>query len=463
MVSNKAQTSEGNKRVGNQMANRPRFKPAMAKQYNPMSNMRNMNAMFNANQLGDDPGFVDFNDDSITAAPNGTGGPNAAGAATSNGLEGGGIKNGPFANGNRRMNPPMKRPMKNGGMPGMRNRMNGGANGMPSWGPPMPPPNMFPGPPSAGRRGPMNPPPIPPPVPPAHFRSGPGMRMRGPQNGRFGVGGPPGPMSLMNRPLPPPIPPMAGRPMPPPMGRMMPPPLRHGGLDGPMRRNMNGGGMHARGMGGKMGPFARNGMPPGGGTGVGPNGKRARPKPTQPPNREEYPLDKPWVTEEIKAEHDKKADLANRLKGHRDDELFAQFKMQRDKFVKMYEAARLEYIGKHPEQDVDKILTAPACKKARTENVEKSNAPTVSADSTAKTEGPTSSTSTTDPTDSQAKSDTNGSASSATIDSCTSNTTNASSATATAASSDTNDTTESAAAEPQACPVAAPVENSAIV
>uniref|UniRef100_A0A182YGQ6 Uncharacterized protein n=1 Tax=Anopheles stephensi TaxID=30069 RepID=A0A182YGQ6_ANOST len=361
MVSNKPPTSEGNKRTGNQMANRPRFKQGMMnkQQYNPMmNNMRNMSAMFNANQLGDDPGFVDFNDDSVASNTNGTGnsigGPNASGSNVS---DGGNKSGAPFANGNRRMNPPMKRPMKNGGGApggGMRNRMNGGANGMPNWGGhPMPPPNMFPGPPApvGGRRGPMNPPPIPPPVPPALFRNGPGMRMRGHQNGRYGAG-PPGPMSLlsMNRPLPPPIPPMNGRQMPPPpgMGRMMPPPLRHG-LDGPMRRNMNGS-MHARGMGGKMGgPFARNGMVPNGGA-IGLNGKRARAKPAQPPNREEYPLDKPWVTAEIRAEHDKKADLANRLKGHRDDALFAQFKEQRDKFVKMYEAARLEYIGKHPEQ-----------------------------------------------------------------------------------------------------------------
>uniref|UniRef100_A0A182P6Q5 Uncharacterized protein n=1 Tax=Anopheles epiroticus TaxID=199890 RepID=A0A182P6Q5_9DIPT len=357
MVSNKAPTGEGNKRAGNQMANRPRFKPGMGKQYNPVAgSMRNM-SMFNANQLGDDPGFVDFNDDSLTAgATNGAGGPNRP-IAQANGLEGGGNKNAPFANGNRRMNPPMKRPMKNGA-PGMRNRMNGGANGMANWGHPMPPPNMFPGPPSGGRRGPMNPPPIPPSMPPAHYRNGPGgMRMRGPQNGRYGAGGPPGPMSLLSRPLPPPIPPMAGRPMAPPMGRMMPPPLRHGGMDGPMRRNINGG-MHPRGgMGGKMGPFPRNGgIPANGGAVLGGNGKRTRAKPNQPPNREEYPLDKPWVTEDIKSEHDKKADLANRLKGHRDDALFAQFKEQRDKFVKMYEAARLEYIGKHPEQTSKKGL-----------------------------------------------------------------------------------------------------------
>ncbi|XP_049278231.1 DNA-binding protein K10 [Anopheles funestus] len=384
MVSNKASTNEGNKRIGNQMANRQRFKPGMNKQYNPMGNMRSMSAMFNANQLGDDPGFVDFNDDTVTSTTNGTGnnvgGPKPSVSNVSDGVN----KNLSFANGNRRMNPPMKRPMKNGA-PGMRNRMNGGANGMSNWGHPMPPPNMFPGPPSAGRRGHMNPPPIPPPIPPAHFRNGPGMRMRGPH--RYGAGHP-GPMSLlsMNRPLPPPIPPMPGRSMPPPpggMGRMMPPPLRHG-LDGPMRRHMNGN-MHARGMGGKIGPFPRNGMAPNGGA-IGPNGKRTRAKATQHQNREEYPLDKPWVTQDIKAEHDKKAELANRLKGHRDDALFAQFKEQRDKFVKMYEAARLEYIGKHPEQDVDKILTASACKKARIENVEK---PNVAADNTAKTEATT--------------------------------------------------------------------------
>uniref|UniRef100_A0A182W1F4 Uncharacterized protein n=1 Tax=Anopheles minimus TaxID=112268 RepID=A0A182W1F4_9DIPT len=443
MVSNKASTNEGNKRIGNQMANRQRFKQGMNKQYNPMNNMRSMSAMFNANQLGDDPGFVDFNDDTVTSTTNGTGINVAGPKASASNVSDGGNKNAPFANGNRRMNPPMRRPMKNGA-PGMRNRMNGGANGMPSWAHQMLPPNMFPGAP-LGRCGHMNPPPIPPPVPPAHFRNGPGMRMKGPHGGRYGTG-PPGPMSLlsMNRPLPPPIPPMTGRPMPPPpgMGRMMPPPLRHG-LDGPMRRNMNGN-MHARGMGGKMGPYPRNGMIPNGGA-AGANGKRPRTKPAQHQNREEFPLDKPWVTQDIKAEHDKKAELANRLKGHRDDALFAQFKEQRDKFVKMYEAARLEYIGKHPEQDVDKILTASACKKARIENVDIPNA---AADNTANTEATTSSSAqitvaetvlSTDPTD-PTECGTNGNTTASSIVSCTSTkTTNASSATATA---DTNNTTE---------------------
>ncbi|XP_053670948.1 DNA-binding protein K10 [Anopheles nili] len=463
MVSNKAPNNDGNKRGGNQMPNRQRFKQGFGKQYNQMNNMRNMSAMFNANQLGDDPGFVDFNDDSITSA-------NETGVANTNAANGSdsGSKN--YSSGNRRMNQPMKRPMKNGG-PGMRHRMNGGTNGMPNWGHPMAPPNMFPGSSSGNRRGPMNPPPIPPPVPPAHFRNGPGMRMRGPPNGRFGAG-PPGPMSLlsMHRSLPPPIPPMTGRPMGPPlgMGRMMPPPLRHG-PDGQMRRNVNGN-LHGRGMIPKMNSFPRNGMTPNGGT-IGPNGKRARTKPVQ--QREEYPLEKPWVTEEIKSEHDKKAELANRLKGHRDDALYAQFKEQRDKFVKMYEAARLEFIGKHPEQDVDKILTEPACKKARIDIVEKQNEVAAASDKLTKSEETTSSSaqitvSTVTSTDTT-KAHINGSSNGPNVvtSTSTSNPNNVSPAT-----NDTNDTieiistpanTESVPVQSGTVPVAASTENTAAV
>lgn len=106
---------------------------------------------------------------------------------------------------------------------------------------------------------------------------------------------------------------------------------------------------------GKVGPKGaalRNGKGPK----LAPGKKGAKSKEPAKP-REEYPLDQPWVTDEIRAEHDKKVQLADRLKGNRDDALFAQFKEQRDKFVKMYDAAKLEFIGKHPEQDVDKIMT----------------------------------------------------------------------------------------------------------
>lgn len=56
-----------------------------------------------------------------------------------------------------------------------------------------------------------------------------------------------------------------------------------------------------------------------------------------------YQLSKPWVTDEIKAAHEKKVELANQLKGNKNDELFAEFKTKRDEFVKLYDAARTEY------------------------------------------------------------------------------------------------------------------------
>lgn len=60
-------------------------------------------------------------------------------------------------------------------------------------------------------------------------------------------------------------------------------------------------------------------------------------------NQDRYQLSKPWVTDEIKAAHEKKVELANKLKGNKNDELFAEFKVKRDEFVKLYDAARIEY------------------------------------------------------------------------------------------------------------------------
>lgn len=65
----------------------------------------------------------------------------------------------------------------------------------------------------------------------------------------------------------------------------------------------------------------------------------------------QYPLDKPWVTDEIRQEHTKKEDIENKLKGKKNDELFAAFKVQRDKFVALYEAAR----NKHLEDAKSKV------------------------------------------------------------------------------------------------------------
>lgn len=60
-------------------------------------------------------------------------------------------------------------------------------------------------------------------------------------------------------------------------------------------------------------------------------------------NADRYQLNKPWVTDEIKAASEKKVELANQLKGNKNDELFAEFKTKRDEFVKLYDAARIEY------------------------------------------------------------------------------------------------------------------------
>ncbi|XP_053693766.1 DNA-binding protein K10-like [Sabethes cyaneus] len=370
----------------NGVSNRPRFKTGGGpKSMNP----RNIGAMFNVNQLGDNPGFVDFNDDvQIPAAP----APqvsSSASPANADTTVAATTSQGARTTTNRKGNPNQKRSnMRNGN--NMR-RMPPGMSG--SWGPPIPPiPPMYPM--GGGRRNG----PFPPPLPPPHFRVPPmGMRgMRGgpmmpppPPNGRFG--GPsmgPGPVSLMQRPIPP-MPPMRG-PIMNPMGRIMPP-LRNG--PPPMRRVPNG----------KMPPGGRT-VKPGGklpirasastakGSKLLPNKKPRTKMPVKP--REEYPLDKPWVTSEIKEEHEKKVQLAERLKGHKDDALFAQFKEQRDKFVKMYDAARLEFIGKHPEQDVDKILTeSMASKKAKTENTKSNDA--VSTDTPAATDSATTTTATT--------------------------------------------------------------------
>uniref|UniRef100_A0A1Q3EYV3 Putative k10 protein n=1 Tax=Culex tarsalis TaxID=7177 RepID=A0A1Q3EYV3_CULTA len=361
----------GNKRRGGfhgGAPNRQRFKPG-GKQLNPRA-MGAAAAMFTVNQLDDNPGFLDFNEDvQIPPTPAQKAAASAAEstevAATASG-DGGKGKGGP----NRKVNPNQKR-FRNGNM----RRMPPGGPAV--WGPPIPPmPPMFPM--GGGRRngGPFYPPPPPFRVPPMGMR---GMRggpmMPPPPNGRFGMG----PMPMM-----------------PPRPMMPMPPMR--GWNGPpMRRNPNGK-LPPPGVGrpGKLGPKGgaaalRNGK--------GKKGAKAK-EPAKP--REEYPLDQPWVTDEIRAEHDKKVQLADRLKGNRDDALFAQFKEQRDKFVKMYDAAKLEFIGKHPEQDVDKIMTESEGPTTKPEPQSSSDA--VSTDTSAATATTTTTAATTAAADASASS-----------------------------------------------------------
>ncbi|EDV99632.1 DNA-binding protein K10 isoform X2 [Drosophila grimshawi] len=193
---------------------------------------------------------------------------------------------------------------------------------------------------------------------------GPGPCPMGPR-GVLGPNGggpmPPYPPMRFPAPMPPmrcPMPPMGGPPPPPFMrrngrGGLNHPPLPPPPLMGPHR------------MGPRMPPRS---MPPGC-PGPGPysmghmngnmnGGKIKKPNPklikqavkgkstikTLKNLVNQYPIDKPWVNDEIRAVHDAKLDIENRLKGNKDDDLFAQYRVQRDKFVSMYEAARETYL-----------------------------------------------------------------------------------------------------------------------
>lgn len=212
------------------------------------------------------------------------------------------------------------------------------------------PPNMrpFPLPPRMHPMGgPMMPmgmrPPMPPPPPiPPHM-------------GRFGP-----------RHLPPPLganmPPIGLGPLrrPPPHMRMgpvpIPPPLRRVGPPaGPLRRGAN------KSNGAKTATVTNtnnnNRKQPGTANQKNVKRKKGQKVGTAKKNQliDKYPIEKPWVTVEIKGAYEKKLDLENQLKGKRNDELFAQFKVQRDIFVGLYDAARSEFEkNKKSEQVINK-------------------------------------------------------------------------------------------------------------
>lgn len=175
----------------------------------------------------------------------------------------------------------------------------------------MPPPGM--GMPPPGPRMPPGPPPlfrnrVPPP------RMGPRSLMPGP---------PPPPMN-MRRPMGMPM-----RPPPPPLMRPPPP------------------------MG--MGRFPPRGPPP-----MFPPNKmrqlknKMNKKSVKNKNKSnQFDLTSPWVTEEIKNEFKKKDELLAKAKSATEATKTTDwdaFKEQRSKCDKMYKAAKMEYIGKHPEE-----------------------------------------------------------------------------------------------------------------
>lgn len=183
--------------------------------------------------------------------------------------------------------------------------------------PPFPPGRMPPmgmGPPPPGMRMPPGPP------PPLFRQRIPPPRGMGPRP--FMPPLPP-PMGMRPRPGMPMRPPPLMRPPPPMMGPFGPP-------RGPPRMFPPN---KMRQLKGKMGKKGQN--------------KKKN-------QQNQYDMTSPWVTEEIKTEFEKKTELLTKAKAATDEasknECWNAFKEQRTKCEKMYKAAKLEYIGKHPEE-----------------------------------------------------------------------------------------------------------------
>lgn len=329
MVASKA--DQAKKKGGNKSGNGRKGKMNMKNRVNiragvGMGAMRG--AMFNPNQMLDNPGYMDFNEPIV-------GGGHHMNLRPQPPLPGPSIRplkggaRGPVNNSNKKNRPNNR-----------RQNMQRGQQPPSGWGP-MPLPNIAPIiPPMMNNRG-----------PPGLFRGPmPPPRMMGPPMGRPPL--PPGliPPQINSRfgPRPPIPPPLMGRPplgMPrPPLGMGVPLPLRQslprgGGAPGlsPIRRNKTNRRNNKKNKSKK-------------GAGANVNGTQASNKKPLANKQNQYELDKPWVTDEIKAEHKKKEDLQNKLKGRKDDKLFEEFKVQREKFVKLYDAAKDEYVKKNPEK-----------------------------------------------------------------------------------------------------------------
>lgn len=326
---------------------------------NRLGNM-NFNPMFTPNQMND-PGYMDFNEPSVRQSfpPKNSYQKNANNVNTMNligqngGGGGGGVGNKNNNNNKNRGRMNFIKQQRNNGngmnvignAPNNGNNANsrmgsgrnfalsgiGGGNNVPFRnGPPRIPFNDAP---MAGGGG-----------------GGAGMRPNdnfgGPQffpPQRFGPMMPPQ-IGMMRPPIGRPM--MARRPMPPPPAQMLPPFRGNNGR--PMRRKINGNGVPTPNSNNQR---RQQNNQKGGVKNRRKNDRKGTKKLNL--NVDKYPLDKPWVNDEIKTAHDKKVELSNQLKGKKDDQLFAEFKQQRDAFVKLYETARDEYNASNKKQVID--------------------------------------------------------------------------------------------------------------
>lgn len=342
------------------------FKQQLLQQHN--GGRPNMGAMFNQNpmmdnpnQMMDNPGYMDFNEPPIRQPYQPKGGmnnkniqQNGNNAFGDAGISGGGAVGKINKNRGRRMGMKQQRGpgqqrgnQRNGGIVAIGNK-NNNANGGGRWGGIQRNGNQGNGFGMGVGNG-------------GQFRNGPRIPPMGPMTpmhpGDFDYAGPqffgppqrfaPGPQNFPG----PSFPPLGMSPMGPrghmmPRGRPIPPPIAGPNMP-PFRNNGNAGGRGPiRRKPGQQSNNRRSNMKGGKNKKKG-NQKGNQKGKKQLTNAEKYPLDKPWVNDEIKAAHDKKVELANQLKGKKNDELFAEFKKQRDAFVTLYEAARTEHNAKN--------------------------------------------------------------------------------------------------------------------
>ncbi|XP_015117203.1 nuclear fragile X mental retardation-interacting protein 1 [Diachasma alloeum] len=209
----------------------------------------------------------------------------------------------------------------------------------PLLGPRMPPAGMRPPPPRFGRMPmpgmpPRMPPPPMPPMPPMGGMFGP-MRQRMPPP-------PPRPGGMMRPGGPPPPPPLfgpRGRGPPPLMMPMMGP--RGMGPRGPPIRPGPRGILPPQGL-----PHMRPRFPPGNGNMKGKGINNAK----KVSKLEELELKKPWMTDEIRSEIQKKNKLYAKAKKNKDAKEWEEFKDLRNKVTRMIRDAKNEYLAKHPDQ-----------------------------------------------------------------------------------------------------------------
>lgn len=270
---------------------------------------------FNAPQLNDqNPGYMDFSSNNFNE-------PQQPAQRQQNNM-----------NNNKRKNPNQQQQQQNQRRPNnnqKKNFQNGGGNNKNNWNNNQPPQRRG-GPPPQMMNQPnqFSPPPM-----PMNHRMQQSPNFRNMRNG--GQMPPFGPIR--------PPPPMMGGPMPP-----MPP------MRGPVRRQFQKFSQQNKNNQNRKNPNLtkvdkpKNRKQNMNKRNAGNKGKKKQ--------RDPYSLEAPFVTDEIKAEHAKKEEILESMKGKgKNDELFAKFKEQREVFVKKYDEAKAAY---QAEKKVSHLFTS---------------------------------------------------------------------------------------------------------